>query len=203
MPTQTARRFAGLISLLACAGLVIQFGATLGEEHSVAAAIWTLLRFFTILTNLLVAILFGALALGRMGIATPSRLGGITIAILLVGIVYALLLDGLHPLSGGAAIANTLLHKFTPVMAPLGWLAAAPKGQLTSKDPWIWTAFPLAYFAYALLRGSVEGKFAYPFFDYPAHGWLHVFVYALAMAAGFVIVGYGLVWLDRLMARRS
>lgn len=200
MPSPS-RLFAALVSLVACAGLAIQFEATFSTQGSVSQALWVLVRFFTILTNILVAIQFGALALGRTDVATPSRLGGTTIAILLVGIVYALLLDGLHRLTGGALLADFLLHKVTPVIAPIGWLVAAPKGRLTSRDPWIWTLYPLAYLAYALLRGTREGTFAYPFLDYPAHGWLHVAAHALVMAAGFVLVGRGLVRLDRRMGR--
>ncbi|MCE7797706.1 Pr6Pr family membrane protein [Sphingobium sufflavum] len=192
---------AGIVSLTAWAGLAVQFAATLAVEQSVPATLWILVHFFTIVTNLLLAILFGALALGRRDIATPGRLGGITLAILLVGIVYALLLTGLHPLRGGALIADGLLHKATPVLAPLGWLVAAPKGGLTRRDPWLWTLYPLAYFAYALVRGAVEGRFAYPFLDFPAHGWTHVAVHAVVMAAGFVSAGHLLLWLDQRLSR--
>lgn len=202
MPHRSARLFAALVALVAATGLAIQFAATLAEQGALAQALWVLVRFFTILTNLLLAVVFGALALGRTDIATPSRLGGATLAILLVGIVYALLLDGLHRLSGGAFVADILLHKVTPVLAPLGWLVAAPKGHLRARDPWLWTLYPLVYFVYAVLRGMGEGVFAYPFLNYPAHGWLHVSVHAVIMAAGFLLVGHGLLWLDRRLAHR-
>jgi hypothetical protein len=201
VPTSSARLFAALVSFIAWVGLVIQFDVTLGMQHSLPAALWVLARFFTILTNLLVVILFGALALGRTDIATPSRLGGVTIAILLVGVVYALLLDGLHPLAGAALLADFLLHKVTPVLVPLCWLLAAPKGLLGRRDPWLWALYPLIYLAYALVRGMGEGVFAYPFLDYPAHGWGYVIAHAVAMAMGFVLTGYGLVWIDRRLGR--
>ncbi|MET0137107.1 MAG: Pr6Pr family membrane protein [Sphingobium sp.] len=197
-----ARATAGLIAIAAIIGLIIQFAVSWDGANDLGRAIWILLRFFTMLTNILVAILFGAYALGRFHIATPSRMGGVTLALLLVGIVYALLLSRLHHLAGGAIIANALLHRATPVMALLWWLLLAPKGHLTRKDPWIWMIYPLAYLAYALVRGSEEGVFAYPFLDFSAHGWPHVIAHVVVMAGCFLIVGHMFFWIDQRQGRR-
>lgn len=195
-----ARILAGGIALAALTGIAIQFHATLAEQGSVLLSLWTLARFFTVISNLFVAAVFGAAALGWRGKWMPSLMGCATIAILLVGIVYAVLLAGLHPLSREAAVASFILHKVTPMLVPLGWLAGAPKGRLTARDPWLWALFPLGYFGYAEIRGVAEGKFAYFFLDFEAHGWGSVLAYALVMAAGFLIVGWGLLWLDRRLA---
>ncbi|CAN5150489.1 Pr6Pr family membrane protein [soil metagenome] len=203
VPSVPARLFAAFVSLIAVTGLVVQFSANASHEPDVLATLWILLRFFTIWTNLFCAVVFGALALGRTAIATPSRLGCATLAILLVGIVYALLLAGLKHLVGAAVIADVFLHKITPVLVPLGWLVAAPKGGLTRRDPWLWALFPLGYLAYALVRGAEEHLFAYPFLDFVKHGWLHVVIHAVVMAAGFLLAGEGLLRLDRRLVRSS
>ena len=195
----TARIAAAIVALVALAGLVVQFAATLDQTGSVAGTLWTLLRYFTVLTNLLVALAFGWVAIG--GQPHPRRLAGVMLAILLVGIIYGLLLRGLLTLSGGALLADTLLHKVTPVLVPLWWIAFAVRGQLRWRDPWGWTLFPALYLPYALLRGMAEGRYAYPFIDVAKIGIGTVLVNAVLIAMGFVAAGHALVWSDRRMAR--
>ncbi|MBA4755086.1 MAG: hypothetical protein EPO45_05840 [Sphingobium sp.] len=194
-----ARMAAAIVALVALAGLVVQFAATLDQTGSVAGTLWTLLRYFTVLTNLLVALAFGWVAIG--GRPHPRRLAGVMLAILLVGIVYGLLLRGLLTLSGGALLADTLLHKVTPVLVPLWWIAFAVRGQLRWRDPWGWALFPALYLPYALLRGMAEGRYAYPFIDVAKIGIGTVLVNAVLIAMGFVAAGHALVWIDRRMAR--
>lgn len=194
-----ARMAAAIVALVALAGLVVQFAATLDQTGSVAGTLWTLLRYFTVLTNLLVALAFGWVSIG--GRPHPRRLAGVMLAILLVGIVYGLLLRGLLTLSGGALLADTLLHKVTPVLVPLWWIAFAVRGQLRWRDPWGWTLFPALYLPYALLRGMAEGRYAYPFIDVAKIGIGTVLVNAVLIAMGFVAAGHALVWIDRRMAR--
>jgi len=194
-----ARFFALLVALSAWAGLAVQLEASLGLTGSAGAAAWAMLRYFTVTTNLLVALLFTAAAL--RGRASPFALGGATMAILLVGIVFALLLNGLLELSGGALLADFLLHKATPVLAVLWWLAFAPKGGLTRRDPFLWVLYPLGYFSYALVRAKLDGRYPYPFMDAERIGWLQTCLNGAEVAAGFLLAGLLLVRLDRRLAR--
>ena len=196
-----ARAAAAFIALVAWIGLAVQFRATLASGYSAAETAWILVRFFTVLTNLAVAVTMTLLALGKR--LSPGWLGGVTLAILLVGVVYMTLLRGLLDLSGGALLADTLLHKVTPLLVPAWWLLFAAKGRLQWRDPALWALFPLAYFPYALVRGAVEGKYAYPFIDVAALGWPAVALNAALIAAGFLVAGLALVALDRALARRT
>jgi hypothetical protein len=117
--------------------------------------------------------------------------------------VYGLLLRGLLALSGGALLADTLLHKVTPVIAPLWWVVFAPKGRLRQSDPWWWALFPALYLPYALARGMVEGRYAYPFLNVTKIGWSGVALYAAVMAGCFLLAGFALVALDRRLGRRA
>jgi hypothetical protein len=195
-----ARMAAAIVALVALVGLAVQFGATLDQAGSVATTLWVLLRFFTVLANLLVILAFGWVALG--GRPHPRRLAGVMLAILLVGIVYGLLLRGLLELSGGALLADTLLHKVTPLLAPLWWITFAPHGELRWRDPWGWALFPALYLPYALLRGMAEGGYAYPFINVAKLGIGPVLVNAALIAIGFVAAGHALVWIDRHMTQR-
>lgn len=193
----SARTGAALVALIALAGLLIQFRVTFADGHGIAGTLWILVRFFTILTNLMVAIVFGAVALGSRRSAMPSMLGCAVLSIILVGVVAQTLLQGLLDLSGRALLADTLLHKVTPIVASLWWLIFARAGRLRARDPWLWALWPLAYLVYALVRGTSEGVFAYPFLNYPKIGWGSVSAYCVVISAGFVALGHGMLWIER------
>lgn len=183
------------IAAVGWVGLSIQLYASTAQVGSVAAAIWTMLRYFTVIANLLAAVVLTGIAIGAGWAHRPIVLGGVTLAMLLVGIVYAALLSGLLSLSGGAALADVLLHRATPVLVPLYWLGWRRRG-VRVRDPLIWALLPVGYFAYALARASFDGVCPYPFMNVARIGWGGVLAYAAAMAAGFLIVGYAMRWLD-------
>jgi len=197
------RRAAAVAIALVCwVGLAVQFSAIIAQGQSASASLWIMLRYFTILTNLIVAVVFTGLALGQSAFARPSLLGGTTMAIVLVGIVNHLLLRGLLELSGGAMLADTILHYVTPISVVIFWLLLAPKGELTGRNPPQWAAYPFVYLLYALVRGSAEGKFAYPFLDF-TQGWTQTAVTVSLILLAFLAGGFALVWVDGLLARPS
>ena len=198
-----ARIAAGAIALVAWAGRAIQFRATLegAGAGSIAATLWVLLRFFTVLANLIVACVFTGVAAGSERAAGPRLLAGVTMTIGLVGVVYGLLLQGLLELSGGAALADFLLHKATPVLVALYWLVFVQKGAVRARDPWAWTIFPVAYLGYALVRGAAEGRYAYPFIDVAKLGGAQVAVNAVLIGAGFLAAGFAMRWVDGRLGR--
>jgi hypothetical protein len=196
-----ARIAASAIALAAWAGLGLQLQASVTSHGSLVAALWAMLRFFTIVANLLLALQFSGIALGRRRLARPRLLGGMMLTILLVGAVYLLLLRGRAELNEGVALVGVLLHEVTPAATALFWLLFAPKGRLGRADPLRWTVLPLAYLGYAMARGAVEGSYPYPFIDVAAIGWIRVMANAAAIAAAFVAAGYVLVGLDRILGR--
>jgi hypothetical protein len=189
------------IALVAWAGLAIQLSASVALTGGAAQALWVMARYFTVLTNLAAAITFSVVAV-RPRWSPPGLIGGVTITILLVGVVYATLLAGLLDLSGGAKIADLLLHRVTPVLVPLFWLLAVPHRRLTHRDPARWSIPPLAYWVYAVLRGGREGVYAYPFLNIARLGWANAIVIALIIAAAFFATGHAMVWLDQRLPRR-
>lgn len=197
------RALLALTAVAAWAGLGVQWAATQARTGRVAETAWVLAAFFTVLTNLLVAVVATAAALGGPGRVSPRVAGGATLAIVLVGVVYHLLLRGLLELSGGDLVADWLLHTAVPVLMPLAWLAGVPRGALTRRDPPVWALYPLAYLGYALARGGATGRYAYPFINVPAAGAARVAVTCAVIAFAFVGAGYGLVWLDGRLAARS
>ena len=157
--------------------------------------VWNLARFFTIISNFALAIAMTAVAAGKR--PSPTVLGGLTLAILLVGIVYVTLLRGLHTLSGPALVADYLLHYASPVAMAAYWLLFTPRGRLRWSAPWLWVLFPAAYLIYVLVRGQLDHRYPYPFIDVAKLGWTQVALNSAGIAFGFVLAGFLLVWIDR------
>ena len=66
--------FAALVAIACSAGLALQFSASYGNSHHVLATMWTLARFFTIISNL-------ALARGPGGFAALASCCGLVMAL--------------------------------------------------------------------------------------------------------------------------
>jgi hypothetical protein len=135
-----------------------------------------------------------AVALGKR--LSPLLLGGLTLAILLVGIVYRTLLAGSHPLSGLPLVANYLLHDVSPIAMTAYWLLFVPRGSLKWNAPWQWSLFPIIYLLYVLARGQLDHRYPYPFIDVGKLGWLQVSLNAGGIALAFILGGFVLVWID-------
>ena len=201
--TALPRLTAAVIASTAWAGLGIQFASTYGRSGSMSGTLWTMLRYFTVTTNLAAAILFTGVAASVAACAAPRLLAGIALAMGLVGIVYHTLLRGLLALSGGDAIADRLLHAAMPVMVALFWLAFARKGALGRGDPFLWLLYPALYWLYALARGLADGRYAYPFLDAGRLGWGQTGLNGVWLALGFLAAGFALVGLDAARGRRA
>ncbi|HEY4070275.1 MAG TPA: Pr6Pr family membrane protein [Sphingomicrobium sp.] len=201
MRASTPRLAAALIALVCWVGLALNFSATYAHQGNLVATLWRLGHFFTIISNVAVALAMTRIALG--GRVSPFMLSALTLAILLVGIVYVLLLHGLHPLSGRSLIANHLLHYVSPVAMAAYWLLFTPHGRLQWRDPFWWGLFPLIYFVYVIGRGLAGGGYPYPFIDVRKLGMVQTAINALGIAAGFTICGYVLVFADRRLLGRG
>jgi hypothetical protein len=188
-----SRFFLVVIALAGWAGITLQLIVAVRAGAAHAAPAWRsvllALSYFTVLTNLLVTLLVSARVArvsARSILACPGTLAAAAVYIAVVGIVYSLLLRALWVPSGMHKAADVILHDLMPVLYLLWWLLFAPKGGLTWSAPFKWLAYPLAYFAYALLLGRFTGRYLYPFADIPALG--------LAAVAGNGVLLLVLFW---------
>jgi hypothetical protein len=153
----------------------------------------TFFSFFTILTNLLVALVFTAIAFRPetgwgYWLYSPSVQAGTAVYIAIVGIVYQLLLRQLWNPQGAQWVADVLLHSLIPAGYVLYWLLFAPRAGLRWKSAIGWLVYPAVYLVYVLARGAVSGLYPYPFVDVNALGYGGV----LARAAIFLLVFLGM-----------
>ena len=196
------RALALVVALSAIFGLAVQFTATFAQTGSTGASLWILLRYFTIIANLLVALVFAGVALRRPRFGSPGVLGGITLIILLVAIVYQVLLRGTLQQNGTEKLADLFLHSVTPLLVLVSWALYGPKGGLRYRDPLAWAAIPILYLGYALARGARDAIYPYPFIDVGRIGWAQTGINAALIAIGFLVVGVVLVWFDRRLGGR-
>lgn len=185
---------AAVVAIVCWAGLAVQFASSYSGIHHVGATLWALARFFTITTNLFVAVAMTGVAIDRE--ASPALLGGLMLSLVLVGVVYAFLLEGLHHLAGPALVADFLLHKLSPVLMASWWLVFTPRARLGWRAPVVWAIYPLAYFIYVIVRGHIDHRYPYPFIDLGKLGWLQAALNAGGVALAFMLAGFALVWLD-------
>lgn len=198
------RRVAGVIAALAWLALAMQLTVTVRmmteDGASLAEALWRYLGYFTILTNLLVAVTMTRVALGR-GPDVPA-ITGVVLAIAIVCVSYDVLLSDIAPEMGPLwSTADRLLHYVVPITSALWWLVFVPKQSLTMRHPPQWIVFPVAYFLYALVRGAFDDWYPYFFIDAGMLGYPRTLLNALGLSLGMLLAGYAIVALARLLSR--
>ncbi len=204
-----APRIAALmIALAALGGMIVPLQSAAGNHGSWLAGLWALLRFFTILTNALVAAVFLPIAVRGPSAIGPRLLGAVVLAIMLVGAVFNLLLGQPAGMTPAARFADDLHHIATPLAVPLWWLVFARHGQLDWRAPLLWALYPLAYSAYILTRAALTPPAAEPvipyfFMDVGRLGWSAALANMAMISAAFVLAGLAFVWLDRALAPRG
>ena len=176
------------------------------EPHGILKALSYYFSYFTILTNLLVALSFTISALmpaSRAGgfFSTPSARTAVVVYIVVVGIVYSVALREIWDPRGLQLVADRLLHDATPILCALYWVVFIPKRTLEWKDAFPWLIYPLLYLIYALIRGLTTHWFSYYFIDFTTLGWGSVAVNVLIISAGFLALSFLFILLNRLMKR--
>lgn len=196
--SQRARLLAALIAVIAGGSMGLQLSINTAELGSAVAGGWQMLRYFTILTNIAVMVMMAGIALGRR----PARMLVLSLvaAIVGVGIVYHVALAHLLNPQGWEIVADQGVHTAVPVLSALWWLLFAKARRSDWRRlPWV-LVWPLAYSAYALVRGGATGIYPYPFMDLNAISvsvLLRNFAVLLAAFWGLGAVLHGAVQLRR------
>nr|WP_280639933.1 Pr6Pr family membrane protein [Pseudomonas sp. RGM2987] len=204
------QRFVSVTALLGWVGLSIQlYLILLGRWELGASLLGGLVNtfsFFTVLTNILVAVVLTwelneRPSTVRRWFLLPSVRSGIAVSIALVGLAYNLLLRHLWQPEGWQFVADELLHDVVPLLYIAYWWRWVPKGSLHLGHVGLWMIYPVVYFAYVLLRGDLLAAYPYPFIDVAKLGYPQVFINAGGILLGFVVIALGVVGLDRWMGR--
>lgn len=201
-----ARGWRILFAVVGWAGLLAQYGLILhGGTRSALGSTVVFLSYFTILTNILVA-----LALTAPALAPDSRLGrwtasegvraALAMYIAVVGLIYHALLASTWNPHGLLFYVNQILHTVMPIAFVLDWLLFVPKGRLRWIDPVKWLAYPLLYGVWTAAHGQLIGWYPYWFIDIGALGWAAALVNFGLLLVFFLVLGLIVAALDRGLA---
>jgi hypothetical protein len=191
------RAYAGVSGALGWSAIV--------GQYTFAKSTIDYFSFFTILSNLLVALTFTAAALfpqsslGRF-LLRPGPATATAIYITVTGIVYFFLLRHLYDLSGWRYVWDVIFHYVIPPLYALFWLAFIAKGTLHLRDVPAILIPPLVYGAYTLVHGALSGFYPYPFVNATNLGYARVFENILGFIVFFSLVGSIYVLVDRVIS---
>lgn len=175
---------------------------------TVTRSVTNFFSYFTILSNLLVAVSTTARLLAPSGNIGRFFSGiriysAICLYISIVGIIYSIALRHIWNPQGQQLIADRLLHDAIPLLYLITWIIFTPKKQLTVKDVFPWLLFPAVYLIYTLVRGSVTGWYPYPFIHAGELGYGKVTINSFSVLIAFIIAGISLVAINRMSTSKK
>jgi hypothetical protein len=184
-----------VVAAAAVAAMAFQYGERLDRPGFSGGNFFS---FFTIQSNVIAVAALGALAITPVARRTrtfDALRGAAVLYIAITGVVFALLLSGREEtLQTTSAWVNFVLHQAMPVLVVADFLIDPPRHRLPLVVALAWLAYPLAWFAYTLIRGASVDWYPYPFVDVDSHGYdgvaLNAVVLAVCMAAGAALLAW-------------
>lgn len=199
-------RLTSFVALVAWFGVLLQLVLSLQlamvNGKSAGDGVVAYLGYFTVLTNLLVAVSLSWPLLrphstpGRW-FQRPGVASAVTVSILIVGLAYHLLLRHVWNPQGLQWLADVTLHYATPVLCLAHWWLAVPPARMAWRAPLAWATWPLAYLVYALLRGTWLQSYPYPFIDMTTLGYPQTLLNSAGLLIVFLLIGSVLVAISR------
>jgi len=186
------------LAVISWAGVLLQLwlsiNLALANGKTVGDGVAVVFGYFTVLTNLFVAltatlpILAGFNRLERW-FGNAMVLGSAVTSILMVSITYHFLLRNVWQPQGLQLLADTVLHYVVPFLALLYWLIFTPRSGLGVLAPLAWCLYPLLYFIYVFVRGELLGSYPYYFIDVASIGYRQAMLNSFGLLVAFVALG--------------
>jgi hypothetical protein len=168
-----------------------------------------LLRFFgyfTIDTNILVALSFTLIALNnnsRLGrfFTKASTVTAITAYIIIVGITYNVFLRSEWNPQGLQKLVDELLHSVIPIVYVIFWVAFVPTEKLKWKYVLFWLIYPIVYMTYAIILGAITKFYPYPFVDVNELGYNKAMINASLVLLTMLLLSLALIGTGKIMKK--
>lgn len=209
--TRNTRFGAGLATAIACLGwaaLAVEFAISmtksLAKGRSLAEALFLFFRYFTILTNIGVAVLMTVTVIRtlRSRPLPPARLYAVALVyITVVFVTYEAMLRGQWSPRGIQFYTDLTIHDVVPVLSVVFWFAFAPKQGLRWVDALALLIFPAIYFAVTLFAGVMGQDYPYGFLDVSKLGYPGVLTTAVWFLAIFYTLGLAAIAFGRSVPR--
>lgn len=198
-----------ITALLGWFAVITQF--VLLIQNRITPLTETIIRFFsffTILSNIIVALTFSFLFFGAAGkwgrfFHKATTITAVTVYIIVVGAVYNIILRVIwHPV-GLQKFVDELLHSVIPVLATLFWILFVKKEELQWKDSFLWLLYPILYTVFIAVRGMLSDYYPYPFINVPAIGYPRALLNGLVLAVVFLGLSLFLIAVAKFISRKK
>ncbi len=207
LQVKTQQIYLTIATIIAWFAVIVQFYLNIvNRANSIPEVIMRFFSYFTILTNILVALCFTGLLLkpksgGGRFFSKPTTLTAIAVYIAAVGIVYNIVLRFTWSPEGLQMVVDESLHLVIPVLFVLYWLTFAPKAGLQWKNVFQWLIYPLVYILFILIRGALSGFYPYPFIDAKKLGYSKVLLNSGGLFIAFLLLSLLFVAIAKMMRK--
>ncbi len=180
----------GGFAVIAQLVLIIQ-----NRQAAIPETIIRFFSFFTILTNILLALFFASRVFRISGkpfalFHKKGALTALTTFILIVGIVYQAVLRWAWEPQGLQLLVDELLHTVIPLYALFYWIIFSTKEKINFRDAGVWLLYPVVYILFILARGSLSNYYPYPFLNVSEIGLGKVLLHSgLVLLVILVVMG--------------
>jgi|SRR5690625_46482 len=163
-------------------------------DPGVVTSVIRFFTFFTILSNLMVAVSSLPAALNvRLSYPLQVLRLNAVVAIVITGVVHWFLLRPGSDLSGIIGLVDAVTHVIVPILTVVVWLVAGPRG-LTGRLVVAGSfAFPVLYAGWMFLHGALTGWYPYHFIDVPLIGYGPALTMAAVIFVAFAVLSV-LAW---------
>lgn len=205
------RRFLSWFGVVAGVGfLLLQFIVTiqvrLDMGDSLFGALWFLLTFFTVLSNIGVLCVHLSTKFDWAFLAWFRRSYVRTmfaVLIAMVMVVYHLVLATLWQPKGFLAVANVGLHYITPITYLLWWGFARRWKTAMMRDLPQMLVPPVLYLIWAMARGLIVGEYPYPFLDLNELGVAQTAINSVALFITIAVLYVVFIVVERHLPRTN
>lgn len=203
------RKFMAVIAGAAWFALIGQlYLIIINRSSTIPETLLTYFSYFTILSNLIVAISLSVLLIGPAGkwgrfFSRPSTLSAITVYIAVVGIIYNTILRFLWAPQGFQRLVDEMLHLVVPVLFIIFWAVCVPKQHLKWGMVLPWMIYPLLYMVWTVVHGAFSNFYPYPFVDVTKLGYPVVIRNGGLMLLFFVVLSLVLILIGKRKKRSA
>ncbi len=191
-----ALALAGLTAALGWISLAIEgyrsLTSAMAHGHRLGEAVFLYLHFFTILTNLGVAVLMSVTVARRLAQRPlpPAGLYNASLVYMLVTCVtYEAVLRSKWAPHGMQFFTDFAIHDIIPALTLVFWIAFAPRAGACWRDARRMLVYPVLYFAMTLAAGALGEGYPYNFFDVTALGLPTVLIVGTLFLVVFYLLG--------------
>jgi hypothetical protein len=177
-------------------------------SHGLAGApgrVFDLLSYFTIWSQIVVAITFYALYKNstRKDRFTTLLLPTAIMMVTITGIMFYALIYPVNPPKGANIYPSFVSHAVVPVISVLAWIAYGPRGFMKVKAIPSLFIIPIIWVGLTLVRGVISTQYPYGVLDVTDIGYMWFFITVVAIIVFGVVLGLIYAAVDKLRAKAS